>query len=222
MKILLIGGGKTVYFLAKEFEAKGHHTTVITEDRDQARRFSRQLEAVVVHGDGSVPSTLEDAGVRQVDVLLALTSADEDNLIACQVAQRIFGVRRTLALANDPENEPVFRELGVTVAFSATQIVAHLIEEQADIDDVIRLFPVAGGKVQVTEISLRGNAPSVGKTLLELDIPHEALIATIIRGEAVIIPGGRTDLRQGDRLLVITEPQVYDDVIEILTGSEGG
>ncbi|MDX1600128.1 MAG: TrkA family potassium uptake protein [Anaerolineales bacterium] len=221
MKILLFGGGKTVYFLAREFSAKGHHTTVITKDPDEARRFAHQLNSVVVHGDGSSPMILEDAGVREVDVLLALTTADQDNLIACQVAQRMFGVSRTFALVNDPENEDVFHELGVTVAFSATHVVARMIEEQADIDEIINLFPVAGGRVQVTEVSLRSHAPSVGKTLLDLDLPQESLIATIIRGEDVIIPGGRTDLREGDRLLVVTEPQVYDQVMMILTGSDG-
>lgn len=221
MRILLFGGGKTVYFLAREFTSKGHHTTVITRDPEEARRFAHQLDSVVVHGDGSSPTILEDAGVRQVDVLLALTPADQDNLIACQVAQRMFGVPRTFALVNDPENEAVFHELGVTVAFSATQVVARMIEEQADIDEVINLFPVAGGRVQVTEVSLRGHAPSVDKTLLELELPQESLIATIIRGDDVIIPGGKTHLREGDRLLVVTEPQVYERVMETLTGSEG-
>lgn len=221
MRILLFGGGKTVYFLAREFTSKGHHTTVITRDPEEARRFAHQLDSVVVHGDGSSPTILEDAGVRQVDVLLALTPADQDNLIACQVAQRMFGVSRTFALVNDPENEAVFHELGVTVAFSATQVVARMIEEQADIDEVINLFPVAGGRVQVTEVSLRGHAPSVDKTLLELELPQESLVATIIRGDDVIIPGGKTHLREGDRLLVVTEPQVYERVMVTLTGSEG-
>lgn len=221
MRILLFGGGNTVYFLAREFTAKGHQTTIVTRDPEEARRFAHRLDSVVVHGDGSSPTILEDAGVRQVDVLMALTPADQDNLIACQVAQRMFGVRRTFALVNDPENEAVFHELGVTVAFSATHVVARMIEEQADIDEVINLFPVAGGRVQVTEVSLRSHAPSVDKTLLELELPQESLIATIIRGEDVIIPGGKTALREGDRLLVVTEPQVYERVMMSLTGSDG-
>ncbi|MFP3853039.1 MAG: NAD-binding protein [Anaerolineales bacterium] len=220
MKIMLFGGGKTVYFLAKEFTDKGHQTTVITKDQVQARRFARQLDAIVLHGDGSSPTILEDAGARQADVLLALTPADEDNLIACQVAQRMFGVPRTFALVNDPENETIFRGLGVTIAFSATHMVARMIEEQADLDEVIDLFPVAGGKVQVSEVSLRKHAPAVDKTLLELALPDESLVSAIIREEDVIIPGGRTVLRQGDRLLVVTEPQVYKQVMIALTGSD--
>ena len=221
MKILLIGSGKTVYYLAKEFCDKGHQTTLITKDREEARKFSRQLPAVVVHGDGSEQATLEEAGAREMDVVLALTSADQDNLVACQLAQRKFGVSRTLALANDPENESIFRQLGVTVAFSGTKLVARMIEEQADIDEVIHLFPVAGGRLDVSEVSLRPNAPCIGQTLLDLPLPEESLVATIIRGEDVIIPGGRTEIKSGDRLLVVTEPQVYEKVMKILTGSDG-
>lgn len=220
MRVIIVGGGKTVYFLAKQFAAKGYHTSIINRNEHDAQRLSRHLEATVIRGDGSEPAVLESAGARQTDVVLAMTPHDQDNLITCQLAQRMYGVPRTIALVNDPESEPIFRQLGVTIAFSATQIIATLIEEQADFDEVINLIPAAGGRVNVTEVTLPDDAPAVGMQLRELRIPQNALIATIIRDEEVIIPGGASRLETDDRLIIITQPETYADTIRALTGDE--
>lgn len=220
MRMLIIGGGKTVYFLAKQFASRGYYTSIITRNEHEAREFSRQLEAQVIHGDGSIPAILEDAGARRSNVVLALTPRDEDNLIACQLAQRMFGVPQTVALVNDPENESIFQQLGVTTAFSATRIIALLIEEQTGFEEVVNLLPAAGGRVHVTEVSLPDDAPAIGKQLQELPLPENSLIATVIRGDDVIIPGGKTRLEASDRVIVITEPATYGIVLRELAGDE--
>jgi trk system potassium uptake protein TrkA len=128
MRVILIGEGKTVYFLAKRFASKGYHLTLISPDLAKATILSRQVRATVLVGDGSDPATLEETGVRQTDVVLSLTSLDQDNLVACQLAQQMFGVPRTIALVNDPDHETVFRQLGLTIAISTTSIITSLIE----------------------------------------------------------------------------------------------
>ena len=120
MRVILIGGGKLVYFLAKQFTSKGYHLTIINADEQEAIALSRNLQATVINGEGSNPHILSQAGAYRADITLSLTGNDEDNLIACQIAQKEYGVPRTLALINDPENRPIFEKLGVNVAFSAT------------------------------------------------------------------------------------------------------
>ncbi len=131
---------------------------------------------------------LEDAGARQADVLVALTPEDQDNLIACQVARQMFGVPRVLALVNDPDNEEIFKRLGVTEAFSATRIIATLLEEQAALEEVINLLPMAEGRIQVAEVAIGEKAPARDKTLQELDLPADTLVAGIICAGDVHIP----------------------------------
>ena len=115
MKIILIGGSKLAYFLTKQFASKNYYTTIINSDLEEAQTLSRTLKATVIHGQGSDPATLGEAGALQADVVLSLTTHDEDNLIACQIAQKEYGVPRTIALVNDPENQQIFPRRGMHI-----------------------------------------------------------------------------------------------------------
>ena len=216
MKIILIGGNKLAYFLAKQFASKNYYTTIINADLEEATILSRSLKATVIHGQGSDPTTLGEAGALQADVVLSLTTHDEDNLIACQIAQKEYGVPRTIALVNDPENQPIFEKLGITVAFSATQIIASLIEQQTASGDIQNLLPIAEGKVNVTEIALEQENPVVGKTIDELQLPNGTLIACILRQGEVIVPSGENNLQALDRLVVIGQPESYGQLMRLL------
>jgi trk system potassium uptake protein TrkA len=170
MKVIIIGQGKLVYFLAKQFISKGYYLTIINQDMAEATVLSRQLKATVMVGDGSNPLILKEAGAYQTDVLLSLMSQDPDNLVACQIAQKHYGVPRTIALVNDPEHQQVFEQLGITVAFSPIELLANLIEQQTDFEELKNLIPVAEGKVTIAEIALDHDSPAVGKTLQELEL----------------------------------------------------
>ena len=216
MKIILIGGSKLAYFLAKQFASKNYYTTIINADLEEARTLSRTLKATVIHGQGSDPTTLSEAGAYQADVVLSLTTEDEDNLIACQIAQKEYGVPRTIALVNDPENQQIFEKLGITVAFSATQIIASLIEQQTATGDIQNLLPIAEGKVNVTEIALEADNPVVGLTINDVRLPDGTLIACILRQGEVIVPSGENSLRALDRLVVIGQPESYGELMRLL------
>ncbi|MFQ5577346.1 MAG: potassium channel family protein [Anaerolineae bacterium] len=218
MRVIIIGGGKMVYFLARQFASKGYHLTIINRSAGQAELLSRQLKATVVLGDGSIPSTLEEAGARRADVVLSLTPHDQDNLVACQLAQQRFGVPKTIALVNDPENEPIFKKLGITATFSATQIIVKLIEEQAQFEDITNLIPVAEGRIHITEVTLAEDAPAVNCSLQALNMPRGALIANIIRNGQTIVPRGESQLQAGDRLILISQPENYGQALRSLAG----
>lgn len=218
MRCILVGGGKTAYFLARDFISKGYHVTLVVRNGGEATSLSRRVRATVLHGDGSDPELLKEAGARRADVLLALTPHDEDNLVACQLAQRMFGVPRTISVVNDPENESIFQQLGISVAVSSTRIIATLIEEQTTFDAITNLFPVAEGRIVVTEIRLSAEAPAVDKTLQSLNLPEGALIAGILRGETVIVPRGSTQLQRSDRLILVAQPDNYGDALRALMG----
>jgi|LGVF01.1.fsa_nt_gb trk system potassium uptake protein TrkA len=218
MKIILIGGGKTIYFLAKHFISEGQHVTIINRDPEESETLSHQLDATVLLGDGSNPEILEQAGAGSADVLLCLTSHDHNNLVACQIASEDFDVPRTIALVNNPENEEIFRKLGVPLIFSSTRIITSLLEEQTDFMAITNLMAVAQGKVNVTELRLPENAPVAGKSLQELKLPEGFLLATIIRNSEVLVPRGSTVLQAHDQLILIGQAENYRHVLRILTG----
>ena len=220
MRILIIGGGKTVYFFSRKFVARGDHVTIINRDRERCRELAQQTKATVVYGEGSNIARLEEAGARRVDLLLALTSHDQDNLIACQLAKKIYGVPRTLALVNDPDNEPIFQDLGITIVFSATRVIAQMIDQFAHFDDITTLLPIAQGRINVTDVRLDATSPAIGKSLQELELTEGSLVATIIRGEEMLVPRGSTRLLVDDHLIFISQPEHQEQDLVVLCGED--
>jgi len=221
MDILIIGGGELVYFLCRTFAAKGYRTTIVNRDRRECDELARRLKATVVHGDGTFPSVLEDAGANTADVLVAVTPNDQDNLVACQVADLHFHVPRILALVNDPDNEEVFRRLGVTVAFSTARVLTSLIEQTAGFEDIVHLSPVGQGKVNITEVVVPESSPVLGEPLRNLELPQGALLAYLLRNGDPIVCRGDTVLEAGDRVILITLPRHHGAALRALTGEQG-
>lgn len=218
MHIILVGGSKTVYFLARQFVRRRYHVTVINHDPIRAREIAQETKATVVLGDGTDVNRLEEAGARSADAILAMTNHDQDNLVACQIAKKIFSVPRTIALVNDPDNEMVFKQLGVTVAFSATRLIGMILDQETNFEDITAFMPLAQGRVNVTEVRLAPDSPAVGKTLLDLELTENSLIACIIRNDEVIVPRGATQLEVDDHLLLISHPDNQNHDIEVLCG----
>jgi trk system potassium uptake protein TrkA len=217
MKILIVGSGKTLYFLCRSFASKGYEVVVINRNREECVQLARQLSATVVCGDGSDARILKEAGAMGADAVLAITSNDQDNLVICQLASLQFGVPRAVALANDPENAEVFDKLGVS-AFSTTHIVSSLIEQRASLEQITNLLPVGEGRVNVTEIILDADSPVAGKLLKDIDLPENALVAVVIRNNQPIVPRGANQLLGGDRLVLITLPENHGPVLKAFTG----
>ena len=218
MRVILIGHGKLAYFLGKKFVAEKHRVTIIDSHPTEAEEFSHQIKATVMIGDGTHPTMLREAEAEKADLVLALTSHDEDNLVACQIAQQHYGVPRTIALVNDPALQEFFEQMGITVAFSATQILANLIEKRADFADIANFLAVDDGQIGITEIILDEDSPAVGQTLKSLDLPEGVLIGCIIRQDKAFVPRGWSNLQVEDRLILISQPEHYEQFLETLTG----
>ena len=218
MRIILIGNGKLTYFLGQKFVEDKHRVTIINACSTEAEEYSHQIKATVIVGDGTHPNILKEAEVEKTDIVLALTPNDEDNLVACQIAHLHYGVSRTIALVNDPNHQQFFEQMGISVVFSATQIIGNLIEKRADFEDIASFFAVDGGQIGVTEVILDENSPAVEKTLQNLDLPVGALIGCIIRQDKAFVPRGWSNLKIGDRLILISQPEHYAQLLEVLTG----
>jgi trk system potassium uptake protein TrkA len=217
MKVLIVGGGKTLFFLCRNFTAKGYGVVIVNRNREECVQLARQLSARVICGDGSDDRILKDAGAMGADAVLAITPNDQDNLVICQLASIHFGVPRVIALANDPDNAEIFEKLGVS-AFSTTRIVGSLIEQRASMEQIVNLLPVGEGRVNVTEIVLDLASPVAGKLLKDVVLPENALVAVVIRDNQPIVPRGANKLLAGDRVVLITLPENHGSVLRVFTG----
>jgi trk system potassium uptake protein TrkA len=218
MQIIIIGGNKIVLYLAREFVRQDFHVTIINRNPTRAQELAERTKATVVLGEGTNIDVLEEADIRRADTVLALTSQDQDNLIVCQIAQKNFGVPRTIAMVNDPDNEPIFQKLGVTIPFSATGMIGTIIAQETTFEEITALMPIARGHVSITDVRLDNNAPAIGKSIMDLKISDETLIACVIRDEHVTIPRGSTVLEADDHLILISESDKVNRDLERLVG----
>lgn len=222
LRILVTAEERSAFFLSRRLAAAGHEVVIIHESEAACRSLSRRLKATVIHGDATDPRVLEDAGAGSADAILALTPVDARNLAICQQARLRFQVPRALAVANDPDNEEVFRKLGAEIAFSPTRVLATLVEQRASFADITNLIPVADGRVHLTEVRLSPAAPAVGRQLKDAGLPTGAVVAYLLRDDQPLVPHGRTELRAFDRLMLVTLPGNHAPALEALTARKSG
>ena len=212
MYILIIGAGKVGYFLAKRLCQGKHTVSIVDKDRLVCEEAAKELEALVVNGDGCDPKILEEAGIQRADVLAAVTGDDEDNLIICQLAKEKFNLQRTVGRVNNPDNEHTFSELGIDVPVDSTKIIAKIIEEEVSFSDFVNLMSFKRGKLAIVRVDLPEDSPVINKEVKDITLPQDAVLVSILRGEEVILPKGNTVLKPGDDVIAITlignEPQL--------------
>jgi len=212
MYILIIGAGKVGYFLAKRLCQGKHTVSIVDRDRLVCDEIAKELEALVVNGDGCDPKILEEAGIERADVLAAVTGEDEDNLIVCQLAKEKFNLQRTVGRVNNPDNEHTFNELGVDVPVDSTKIIAKVIEEEVSFSDFVNLMSFKRGKLAIVRVDLPSDSPVINKEIKDITLPQDAVLVSIVRGEEVILPKGNTVLKTGDDVIALTlvgnEPQL--------------
>jgi trk system potassium uptake protein TrkA len=219
-RILVVGGGKVGTYLASLLLADGHRVKVIEGRREDFPRLRQELPAdVLVQGNGTDPSVLEAAGIRQVDVVAAVSRADETNLVITSLARFEFSVPRTIARVNIPKNAWLFTpEMGVDVALNQADLMAHLIAEEMSLGDMMTLLKLHKGQYSLVENRVDPRAVAAGKPVRELDLPHECVLTAIIREGELIIPRGETILKPDDEVLALVHISQLDWLASLLRG----
>ncbi|MEG1778012.1 MAG: NAD-binding protein, partial [Angelakisella sp.] len=169
----------------------GHIPVVIEQDREFCARIADELGVKSIYGDGSTIDCLEAAGASEAQSLVTVTGSDEANLIACQLAKRIFGIQKTVARVNNPKNLQVMRRLGVDIPISSTDSIARQIEREVDIASIRQVMALNQGKATISEITLPQNSPLDGVRISDIRLPEEAVIISITRSGELIIPRGK-------------------------------
>ncbi|NQT29644.1 MAG: NAD-binding protein [Candidatus Saganbacteria bacterium] len=220
MYVLIVGGGKVGDSLARTLSCEGYDVAVVEKNEKIARRIAENLDNVlVINGDGCDPARLEDAGIARAQVAAAVTGDDEDNLIICQLAQDTFGVPRVIARVNNPRNEITFQKLGIDT-ISSTTIITKLIEEEATIGDIFTLLALKRGKLSLVEATLKAKSPVINKSIKDIKLPVDSILATICRETQIIFPKGETILLPGDSVIALSTVEQEKALREALLGKE--
>lgn len=206
MYIIIIGGGKIGYYLAKTLAQMKYKTTVIETNKDLCMNIvnaTSDLGVTVINGDGTNVNFLKDADIESADVLIAVTGRDQDNLIVCQIAKKEFNTKKTIARVNNPKNIKIFEKLGVDFAISSTATIVDIIEKEVFISDLKSVMTV--GNLIVNEIKLKLGFHSINKQVKDLELPKDCILISIIRDSNVMIPNGSSILMPGDEIIAVSK-----------------
>jgi trk system potassium uptake protein TrkA len=218
MYVVIAGGGKVGYYLSKTLIPYKHKIAVIERQDELCRKIANELEIPVINGDGTLLSSLSEADTQNADIFIAVTGKDEDNLVACQLAKRKFGVKRTIARVNNPKNIKVFEHLGVDTAVSSTQIIADLIEQEVDFAGIKTLMKLKNDKIILSEVHISEDSPVCSKALKDIYLPAGCILVSVIRDEEVIIPNGFTVLHAHDYVIAVSSSETQYDLRKYLLG----
>jgi trk system potassium uptake protein TrkA len=218
MRVFILGGQLTGAQLASRLLAEGHKVCLIEHQPAMLERIHRELPTEAIHeGDISHPRVLEDAGIRQADVMVAFTGHDATNLALCYVAHTLYHVSRTIAMINDPRNTWLFdQKFHVDVALDTSEILAHLIDEEVSLGDMLTLLKLRRGQVSLVEEVIPEGAKATGMAIRDLPLPDHCIIAGIIRRGELILPRGVTVLEPYDEVLALTKPEGAAQLAELL------
>ena len=208
MKVLIAGGGRTGAQLARFLINQNHDVTIVEDRKEVLSRIHRELPTeMIVEGNPISPLILEDAGIQNADVMAAVTTSDETNLVLCYIARKRYNVRRTIARVNNPRDAWLFTEqFHVDVAVNKSEILARLIEEEMSMGDMMTLLKLRRGNFSLVEEKVPPGAKVIGVELRNMDLSH-CVIAAIIRHGEMVMPRGVTTFEVGDEVLAVADPQ---------------
>lgn len=221
MVIIIVGGGKVGYYLAKTLVPEKHRITVIEENYDLCVKIVGELSELgvaVIHGDGTDANFLNDAEIEKADILIAVTGYDQNNLVACQLAKNYFDVPRTIARVNNPKNIKVFKQLGVDSVVSSTAHIADIIEYEVDWACINRMLSKKVGNARIKDIRVTASSKAAGKKVEELSLPEGTVLISIVRGKDAVIPNGQTQVHAGDSVIALTDSDSMKRLYAYLSG----
>ncbi len=227
MRAIVIGAGIVGYDVAKLLSQAEHDVVVVDLDNEALAQISDKLDVMTVQGNGTSTKVLEDAGIRDARILVAVTAIDEVNIISCMLGDRL-GVETTIARVRSDEltsTETVLdsRDFGIDLIIhpeeSAAAEVVRLIR-RASATDVLML---ADERLHLVGLRLDPDSPVLGRSLQELVMERPDLrfrVMAIARGIRTILPNGQERLRKNDQVFILARPKTIPPVLAMLGKSD--
>lgn len=205
--IMILGGGKIGRRLAEILEEKNVNVTLLESDREKSVQIASELKkSMVFNVDGTEIDLLAREGILNMDALVAVTSDDEANIISCLLAKHI-GVKKVIALVNKLSYMPLMPVIGIDATVNVRLATANAILRFIRRGDILSVATFHGVDAEAIELKVSKEGKYTGKMLKNLKLPEGALVASIIRGEHIIIPYGDSVIEPGDRIIIFALPQ---------------
>jgi trk system potassium uptake protein TrkA len=218
MFVFIAGGGRTGAQLAVQLLDQNHQVRLVEHRRELLTLLHHEIPTEVIYeGVATDPNVLKQAGLDKANVLVACTNDDATNLVLCYLARTMFNVRRTVARINNPRDAWLFdQNFHVDETINNADVMAHLIQEEMSLGDMMTLLKLRRGRYAVVEEKVPAGAKAIGKPIKDLGLPDQCIVAAIIRHGQITLPRGISTLEEGDEVLAVTDAEGARELARLL------
>lgn len=216
MKVIIIGAGKVGIQIAQTLSAENHDVTIIDKRDDIRQDLDSNLDIMTIVGNGANVRILEQAGIRESDMLIAVTRIDEVNMIACMTAKQ-FNVTKTIARIRNTEymysNSLSKEKLGIDFVINPERATAkEIVKLLKTPSNVCEAQDFASGKISLFGLKIEEDCPFVNKKIKNISFGAHSLIIAIFRGDNLIIPSGEDEILVNDKIYLLIKKDNYTDL----------
>jgi len=228
MKIIIIGAGEVGFNIAQRLSEENHDVVVIDKDQNKINHLQTVIDVQAIVGSGTSPSLLQEAGIKESDIIVAATDSDEANLIACFYAQHLTDYITKIARVRNPdymEQSDVFKSdaLNIDLLINPQSEMVGSMLRLMEVPEASEVLDFVNGRVKLIGVTVKEDSPLVGRKLASFqDVEEVLLIGIIIRGEEVIIPSGQDVIQPNDLLYCVTRKEEISTVFRLLNVREAG
>ncbi len=215
MKIVIADGSHQADYIIGMYNNRDNELIVINSSLSVCKYLSVKNGISVLHGKPTKETDLFDAGIDDADLFIALSENDVDNYVACKTAKKLFNVHRCIATVINPKNVDLFKQLGVDSVISSTYLLGEQIKNTSHVENLINTLSLEDNKINSLEIMVQDEHDVCGKTLKDIRVSDIASVSSVIRHGQPLIPNGDTMLEAGDKVLLVTTKEHYDEVAKI-------
>jgi len=205
MKVLIVGGGQVGAYIAQTLIRSNFDVKVIENRPHIVEKLKFDIpQSAIFEGEGTNNDVLEQCGIATADILVAVTGADETNLVITTLAKFEYGVPKVIARVNNPKNEWLFNAgMGVDLHLNQANLMSKMIIESMDVSDMLTLMPLYNSAYSIVQLKVLHSSPVHGKAIKDIKLPSESLLIAITRDEKVILPKGDQIILSDDEILAI-------------------
>ncbi|MCI8564732.1 MAG: Trk system potassium transporter TrkA [Lachnospiraceae bacterium] len=219
---LIVGGGSTAYYLARQLLAMGIKLKIVERDRDRCEQLSELLpQASIIHGDGTDRSVLMEEGLEKAQAFISLTNVDEENIMLSLFAKSVSKAKLVTRVHRIAYDEMIGSlDIGSIIypRYTTAENILRYVRAMSNSlgSNVETLYKLIGDKAEALEFWIHEKSPVVGVPLQEMNLKPNILLACINRRNSVIIPGGQDMIQVGDTVVVVTTNTGLHDIRDIL------
>ncbi len=215
-KIIIYGASQIAVHLARELNEFISDVSIIEPSLEKANEAADTLEdTVILHGSGTDPDLFNDINMKDADLFLALSNNDEMNILSALLAKK-HGAKRAAVITNDPDYLPILDSIGMDVTINPRLITVSEILKHLRKGQVVNLYKLIEGEAEVLEIVISAESAAAGRLINQLHMPEHSIIGAVLRVDGeMVVPGGSTEILEGDTVIVVTLPDCIGKIEKI-------